>query len=296
MTARDPETTRLAEIVAQAAELAALAPESLREAAFHRVFDELSGSVGAKQHVGAPGPAPRRSTSRHLGAPRSAIATESAKDPATLLINSLSRTDHPEIATATRSLDRALHLLQIAEAEHEIDGMTASQIARVLTEKFRQRVSRQAINQALDSAGNYVDRTPGARGVVYRLMQPGEVYLASGCAEEPVSNAPHRSRRRGAAAKPGAGRVEKTMTGTSGASTARKRSGRGPKAMIEELIGEGFFSEPRTIGVIQERLRSKKGAAFKPGDLSPTLVRLLRQNKLDRERNASNQYEYTLPS
>ncbi len=56
------------------------------------------------------------------------------------------------------------------------------------------------------------------------------------------------------------------------------------------------FAKPKDIGEIQERLRHKKGVQLKATDLSPTLVRLLRQNKLDRERNESNQYEYAVPS
>jgi hypothetical protein len=35
---------------------------------------------------------------------------------------------------------------------------------------------------------------------------------------------------------------------------------------------------------------------LKATDLSPTLVRLLREKKLDRERNEDNQYEYSVPA
>lgn len=219
-----------------------------------------------------------------------------------MLITSVSRTDHPEVAKASRALDRALYVLRIADAKYEIDGMTAPQIAKVLTEKFRHSVSRQAINQALDAAGDYVDRTSTPRGVVYRLMHPGEDYLDAGGAdangEKAANELPaRRSGRRRAAPKTTTTTTAETKTvGPPTGPTTRQRSGRGPKPLIEELIAEGFFTEPRAIGAIQERLRHKKGVQFKPTDLSPALVRLLRQNKLDRERNESNQYEYSVPS
>lgn len=302
MTPEGPQTDRLAEIIKRAAELAELVPEGLREAAFNRAFDQLTVGGETGQRGDSPGASKtRRSarTARRSGSkPQSPSAD--AEDPAGVLISSVSRTDHPEIGKARRSLDRALYVLRIAEAEHGIDGMTAPQIAKVLTDKFRQRVSRQAINQALDAAGDYVDRTPTSKGVVYRLMQPGENYLDAGGADagdekSPSSKTGRRSGRRRATPKPRAEKVEPKTAGNTG-STARKRSGRGPKQLIEELVAEGFFSEPRPMGAIQERLRHKKGALFKPTDLSPALVRLLRQGTLDRERNASNQYEYSVPA
>lgn len=173
--------------------------------------------------------------------------------------------------------------------------MTAPQIAKVLTDKFRQRVSRQAINQALDAAGDYVDRTPQAKGgTVYRLMAPGEDYLAGGGAGSKEQKEPAATTKR----RKGRGRPRTTPKAEAGQekSSGRKRSGRRPKALVEELIADGFFTEPRTISDIQERLRHKKGIRLKATDLSPVLVRLLREKALDRERNESNQYEYRAPS
>jgi hypothetical protein len=66
--------------------------------------------------------------------------------------------------------------------------------------------------------------------------------------------------------------------------------------MIEELIDGGFFASPKAISDIQRQLRNKRGVTFKATDLSPALVRLLRQKSLDRERNDSNQFEYSVPS
>ena len=65
--------------------------------------------------------------------------------------------------------------------------------------------------------------------------------------------------------------------------------------MLEGLIGSGFFSDARTIGTVQEHLEKAQGRRYRATDLSPTLVRLLREEKLTREKNAEGQYEYKSP-
>jgi hypothetical protein len=284
----------IAEATKQAAEIAAAVPKHLQEAAFNRAFDALtqsSGTPDSSRVARSSARAGRRKAVRTTTKPE---PNGGSNDPTSELINSLDRTNHPEIAAATRSLDRALHLLRIAQHDHGIDGLTAPQIAKVLTDKFRHRVSRQAITQALNGAGNFVDIAPQPTGAaIYRLMAPGEQYLKGGGAdadgESSTASTGRTKPRRQTQAK------QQPGSATDKGST-RKRSGRSPKGLIEELIAEGFFTAPKTIGEIQEQLRHKKGIHLKPTDLSPTLVRLLRQKSLDRERNESNQYEYSAPS
>jgi hypothetical protein len=94
------------------------------------------------------------------------------------------------------------------------------------------------------------------------------------------------SRRKGSEAKNGQAPVAKKQG-------ARKTSGRlGPKAALEELLQTTFWSQPRTIGQLQEHLKTTRGHTFKITDLSPALVRLLREKKLERTKNKDNQYEY----
>jgi hypothetical protein len=286
------DADRISKIAKQAAEIAKDLPENLQEAAFNRAFDALSQSSAEPALGGQPGGKRRRGEGRaRTAAP---AAKPASSDPAEVLIAELNRTAHPEIMNASRNLDRALHLLRIAERDFGIKGLTAMQMAKVLTEKFRHATSHQAIRQALNTAGNYTDYVPQAGGAtVYRLMAPGERYLDHGessvkkDARTPRSAAPKPRRR--SARKP-----KQTKEGNRTA--GRKRAGQGPKPMIEELIKEGFFKSPKGISDIKQRLRDKKGVAFKATDLSPTLVRLLRQNALDRERNDSNQFEYSVPA
>jgi len=66
----------------------------------------------------------------------------------------------------------------------------------------------------------------------------------------------------------------------------------GPAQALNELLGEGFFKEKRTIGQIIDHLGSKKARSFKPNELSTTLTRFVRDNRLKRDRNGEGQFEY----
>jgi hypothetical protein len=276
----DPED--LKDVFKRAAEIAAVVPASMQEAAFHRALDQILGG-------GEVPPSPRRGGRREIE--RSAekdVAADSTKQ----LIDGINRTIYPEIASATKVLDRALGVLRLAKRDFDIDGLTAPEIAKVLTDKFRQRTSRQAVTQALVAAHSMVDTRTRGRTTVYRIMQEGEDYLDRGDdqdrADETGKAAPTRRRRR----RP-RGRA-KAAAKTAGETTRPSRTTRrrGPKTVLGELIDEGFFSQPRTINDAQEQLRHRKGVRFSLQELSPAFVRLLRDRRLDRDRNASGQYEY----
>ena len=67
----------------------------------------------------------------------------------------------------------------------------------------------------------------------------------------------------------------------------------GAHAMINALLGDGFFKTPRTIGSIVEHCRTARGHHYKANECSPSLLRLLRDGKLTRKKNKDGQYEYT---
>jgi hypothetical protein len=197
------------------------------------------------------------------------------------------------VSQARKVLDRALIVLRIAARDFEIDGLTAPEIARVLTEKFRQRTSRQAVTQALGAAHSMVDTGMRGRATVYRIMEGGEEYLDSGAQgpdreSAPATSTRRRGRRTGGTRATG-GDGERPGTQKKASRPARRR---GPKAALEDLIDEAFFDQPRTINAAQEQLRHKRGVRFSLQELSPSLVRLLREGRLDRDRNESGQYEY----
>ena len=67
----------------------------------------------------------------------------------------------------------------------------------------------------------------------------------------------------------------------------------GAYASINELLGEGFFKTPKTIGSIVDHCASARGHHYKANECSPALLRLLRDKKLKRQKNKDGQYEYT---
>lgn len=73
----------------------------------------------------------------------------------------------------------------------------------------------------------------------------------------------------------------------------RKASGRpGPKTVLEQFRGDGYFKKPKTMGEIVEHAKHKMAHAYSTSDFSPTLGRAVRSGSLKRRKNADNQYEY----
>jgi hypothetical protein len=288
--ARSTDPDELKDAFKRAAEIAAVVPESMQEAAFHRALDEVLG-------VPAQGPEAPKGSTRRRTPPATKRPDEAENDDAAArLIDEINRTAYPEIASASKVLDRALALLRLASRDFGIDGLTAPEIAKVLTEKFRQRTTRQAVTQALSAAHTMADTGRRGRTTVYRIMQPGEDYLDAGGSESQPTERRSRPSRRGRGRQPkSAGQSRgKSTRKAKNATTARAGAGRrrGPKTVLGELIDDGFFKEPRTMGDAQEQLRHKRGIRYTLQDLSPAFVRLLREGRLDRDRNASGQYEY----
>jgi hypothetical protein len=139
---------------------------------------------------------------------------------------------------------------------------------------------------------------------IFHITQPGEEYLArlrAGIAKETPKEAvrkpagTHKPRR--LPTKSSAIKASKSQSESKGerGQTPKKKanSGRlGPKAAIERLISSGFFSSARTISEVRDELKHRLGHDFAVQELSISLVRLLRSNSLQRERNEKNQYEY----
>lgn len=74
---------------------------------------------------------------------------------------------------------------------------------------------------------------------------------------------------------------------------ARGSSSPGAFSMISQLLADGFFKTPRTIGTIVTHCGTTKGHHYKANECSPALLRLLRDGKLKRQKNKDGQYEYT---
>lgn len=276
----------LQELLKRAGEISKVVPEALREAAFNRAFDMLTRTTLPLAHKVEVAAGKNERSEK-----QSVQGTEKASD---YLLAHLDRTSYPQVSSAARVLDRALHLLRIARDDFDIDGLGAPDIARVLTEKFRLRVSRQAVQQSLDAARNHVDKLSGYGRKAYRIMDPGERYLDSleiqGTALE--ESKPSAGGRRPAAK--GSKRKVRASESERGSKKSKKSSPTrpGPRASLNDLFADGYFDSPRRIAEIQQHLEHSKAHSYKLGDLSPTLVRMLRQGVLVRNRAEDGQYEY----
>jgi len=74
---------------------------------------------------------------------------------------------------------------------------------------------------------------------------------------------------------------------------SRGTSSPGAYATINQLLNDGFFKNPQSIGAIVSHCGTSKGHHYKANECSPALLRLLRDNKLTRKKNKDGQYEYT---
>lgn len=116
----------LEEALLEAAEIAKKLPRNLQEAGFNRAADELLGK------------ARRVSGQRRSGAAGrdEAGKTADARDVSGL-VEAIDRTAYPNVGATRRVGDRALKVLQLADQDHGVDGLTPSKIATILSQKFR---------------------------------------------------------------------------------------------------------------------------------------------------------------
>ncbi len=285
----------LKELFKQASEIAQQVPANMQEAAFNRALDLLTSNV---ERVG-----PGTSPALPRGVPKRQPAPQLDAGATETLLNQIDSTQHPGVTSATKILDRALMVLKIALDEHDIDGLAPSAIAKVLTDKFRVSTEGGAVSMALGRATTLVNRVPGSGGgFIYRIMAPGNEYLVSlaspGAAKDARRSRAYRPPNRGRANGKGQPTEAKVVAPTAAQPVKQPRAARrssgtpGPKAAVMSLIGAGFFNAGKTGQDVQAHLKTKRGFSFEPDQLRVALLRLVRDQALDREPNSDGDYEY----
>lgn len=297
----------LKELFKQASEIAQQVPESMQEAAFNRAIDLLTGDT-------QPEPVAERTGKKRIGKQKASTRTGTKEEESSVndLLSAINSTEHPEVKSASKVLDRSLMVLQIALTDHSVDGLGSGEIAKILTEKFRISTTSTSVSMALGRATNLVDRIRDGQSFSYKIMAPGEEYLAHlGEAESSLTaTTARRKARKRPAAKKNKREASTTEVGSkkkarktkqkkpvksSGRKTSRKSSS-GPSAAIVNLIDSGFFSEGRTGPEVQTYLKNKRGFNFETDHLRMTMLRFVRDGKLNRDENTDGQYEYKTPS
>ena len=279
----------LSEAFKQAAEIAKSVPEHLQETAFNRALDAILGETpgGAK---GSSGP-PKRNAPKRKGITKQ---KDAEIEPTVVLLEHMDSTAYPQVHDASKVIDRALLILRAARDDFEIDGLSSPQIAKVLTEKFRLKTSRQAVQMALASAGRMVDRVTPASGTPYfRIMRAGETYL-----DNPPKESTEREKkksRRKAATKSASRESTGNQVAERRKATVKRRgpSKKGAYAVVTELLRDGFFKTPRTLNAIIEHAANDLGYHLKTNELPAPLLRYLRDKNLKRAKNNDKQFEYS---
>jgi hypothetical protein len=292
----------LKELFSQAAEIAKNVPESMQEAAFNRAVDLLTQGIPPSERKDTRNQGERsRKTKKKTTEDFSA-----AHDNLTVLLSSIDSTQHPGVVAASKVLDRALMVLQIALNDHGVDGLTPAQIAEILTGKFRVSTTKDAVKKALGRATSFVNRIPHGKGYLYKIMGPDEAYLVGGT--QPVTKNPSVKiqRKRRIRRNKGSEREEKTSESQIENSLERdsaknkRTSGRlsktGPKAAVKALIDSGYFSSPHTGPDIHDFLNKKRGLNFGIDQIRLVLLRLVRDGELERDENDAGNYEYKAPT
>lgn len=98
------------------------------------------------------------------------------------LINNINRTKYPKIYGLSKALDKAIYVLKLAKEDFDKDGLTPSEISKILTSAFRIKSNYASVSMALMKAQIYVDRKEvkqpnGGITFVYYLMHEGEKYI-----------------------------------------------------------------------------------------------------------------------
>lgn len=274
----------------EAARIAESVPEPFRDAAFQRALDALFATAATEEEGSRP-----KIQSKDQRQSSSGEQPASSKAVENRLLRDIDSTAHPEIHDANSLRDQCLMVLRAAKTTYGVDGLTSGQVARLLTEKFRVRVSERGVRGALAGSGRYVDRVPESKGFKYRIMEAGEQHLSAGPAAVPRRAAPKRrysTRNKGSGSRQAANlsQAEESLSDASTSPkvvTTRSRrdatsTGDGPAARVRDLISTGWFKSPRTVRTILAEL-ARRGAAYKRTDLTRLMINLVRAGELTRD-------------
>lgn len=269
----------------------------MHEAAFNRALDFLTDSPNSTNmgiHSSNPVKKLRQSSYKRSSGDGGPVVDQ--------LLREIDSTQHPGLTSTLKVLDRSLMVLEIALTDHHVDGLTPVEISRILTEKFRIGTTDAAVNMAIGKETNLVNRVPEGKGYRYKIMGPGQEYLKKLSQEDSIPTSrlqrkrkPSRRREEGEPTdhKPAIikndGKEKEHPKGTRKSSSSVKV---GVKAALLELLNSGFFSEGRTSADVQTYLSKRRGLSFGIAQLRLAMLRLVREQKLERDEDQGGNYEY----
>jgi len=160
-------------LFATAAEIAHETPPDLHGTAFELAVNLL---LEDRSQNGRPGRPTRASA---LASARGLPPSRETGQNVPALFNTIDSSSYPQVHSGEKALDRALWVLRIGREALDLNaGLTAEDVASVLTNKFRVRTTRDSVRMAFDRAPTLVDRVQNdSDAASYRIMTAGDSYL-----------------------------------------------------------------------------------------------------------------------
>jgi hypothetical protein len=151
------------------------------------------------------------------------------------------------------------------------------------------RMSRDRL-VSQDGASHYF-LSPHQVGVaIERLGTPDGT--ASHTVSTPTPEKPAKASKRTVNKTAASSKGPQAKTAKSAATPAKRQTSFSPTQTARQLVDQGFFDKPKTIADVQRRMKDKLGRDVAITTLSPIFTRLLRDDVLDRDKNADGAYEY----
>jgi D-serine dehydratase len=148
-----------------------LDPE-LKKIAFSKIIDDLLGKKEGNKPMLFLKKVKRKGSEKGVSE-----STEKEED----ILSQINAEDFPHIHTLSSKLDLALYLLKVLRDKEISDGLIPSQIAKILTYKFRIKANQFNTGMAMSKARELLDRdkikTRGGIAYKYKIMKKGEDYL-----------------------------------------------------------------------------------------------------------------------
>lgn len=161
------------------------------------------------------------------------------------------------------------------------------------SEAVQLRVMEMVLGDAGPDAGSDTPpRTPrkAAPGRRPRKAPRAAAPVAAAVEKAPAGKKPAR--------KPSASRaLKEAVPAAGGPARARKSSLEHPggKAMLDNLMAEGFFSRPRSLAEIVAHCAETRHLEYGLSDFSGPLSRLVKTGQMSRRKNKAGRFQYTKP-
>lgn len=181
------DSTKLKEIIKMANEAVTDLDGDLKKIAFQTTLDKLLSQNISPAVQGDRIPTNKSKKTRKVVESGSTGKRTEGDSVVKDVLGKMNRTKYSKINDLSTTLDKALYLLLVIRDDLKIDGLNPTQIASILREVFRIKVTKNAVSMALGKDSKYTDRISsvvnGAKAYVYKIMSEGEKYINGKIAE-----------------------------------------------------------------------------------------------------------------